>query len=272
MAVLCGACGSAKSAGTATSGPAGSAAQRAQIILGHAPAGLAKTIVEKGVLVVANDGDYPPQSYVDSKTKRLVGFDVDVAKAAAAILGLSVKWTHPTVAQVPAGLHSGSCDVAIDSLPVARQSEGSMAFTKPYYYTLGEVFSLKSGAHVAGPAELAGKTVGVAIDSVFYEYLKERTTAVVKTYTADTAIAPALVAGTVDYWMTAAQVGASAMATQPIMRASKPLDSQALAFATKPGESDLVALLNYAIEKMHSSGQLSSTSKHWYGLDLTVKP
>ncbi len=149
----------------------GSALQRAQTILGHAPTGLAQTIVKSGVLVVVNDGDYQPQSYVDSKTKQLAGFDVDVAKAVAAILGLSVKWTHATVVQVPAGLKSGSCDVAIDSLPIT-QGQTSIAFTKPYYYTLGEVFTQKGGVLVTGPSGLAGKTVGVAIDSVFYEYLE----------------------------------------------------------------------------------------------------
>jgi ABC-type amino acid transport substrate-binding protein len=270
VAALCGACGSAKTAGAGATGLEGSAAERAQTILGHVPVGRAKTIVSRGVLVVADDGDYPPQSYVDAKTKGLVGFDVDVAKAAAAVLGLKVKFVHPAAEQVAAGLRKGSCDVAIDSTPRTRQNQKSLAFSKPYYYTLGEVFMKKGGLQVAGPAGLADKTVGVAADSVFYDYLKGNTSAIVKAYTTDGEIVSDLAAGKIDYWMTAAQVGTSATTTQPIALASPPLYHQALAFATKPGETDLAALLDAAIARMRSSGQLRSLSKRWYGLDLTV--
>ena len=41
-------------------------------ILGHAPTGLAATIVNRGTVIVANDANYPPQSSVDQATGKLV--------------------------------------------------------------------------------------------------------------------------------------------------------------------------------------------------------
>ncbi len=62
--------------------------ERATAILGHAPTGLAADIATKGEVIVANDSNYAPQSSVDPTTKEVVGFDVDVAKGMAEILGL----------------------------------------------------------------------------------------------------------------------------------------------------------------------------------------
>ncbi len=73
----------------------GSALERATAILGHEPTGLALEIVTKGEVVVANDSNYPPQSYLDPDTNEIIGFDVDVAKGMAEILGLGIKWEHP---------------------------------------------------------------------------------------------------------------------------------------------------------------------------------
>ena len=64
---------------------------------------------------------------------------------------------------------------------------------------------------------------------------------------------------------------------KPIEFSGKPLYYEALCFATKLGEPDLIAVLNYAIGKMHEvpAGQtdslLTTMSKQWYnGVDLTV--
>ena len=82
--------------------PSGSAMERATAILGHEPTGLALEIVNAGEVIVANDSNYAPQSSVDPVTKEVVGFDVDVAKGMAEILGLGIKWEHPAWRPSPA--------------------------------------------------------------------------------------------------------------------------------------------------------------------------
>src|SRR5665647_1349037 len=91
MAVASACGGSTSSTSSASASPAVS---KATEILGHAPTGLAKAIVDNGYVVVADDANYPPQSVL-KKNGELVGFDVDVAKKVASLLGLqAVSYTH----------------------------------------------------------------------------------------------------------------------------------------------------------------------------------
>jgi polar amino acid transport system substrate-binding protein len=266
-----------------TGGPlSGSAMDRATTILGQAPTGLALDIVTKGEVVVANDSDYAPQSSVDPVTKEVVGFDVDVAKAMAEILGLGIKWEHPQWATIPSGLVNGRYDVSIGSMtsavdgnkadPTVVDRWKTLDFSEPYYYTPGQVFVKKGGTQITGPADLDGKTVGVGASTTYYSWLKANTKAVVKTYDTDVNAFPDLLNGNIDFAMTAGTTGQQAILEGKAMEFSgKPLYYEDLSMAVKKGEADWVALLTYTVQQMHKDGALSAMSKQWYnGIDLSV--
>ena len=166
VAALLGACGKSKST-TSTSSPTASTAwalpnpMNGQLtgtatanftqVLGHAPTGLAAKIAQRGSIIIANDPNYAPQSYVDPKTKQLVGMDVDSAKAAAQILGLKIKWVHPTWEDIPANLQTGAFDVSVGSMTDTKDREKTVSFTQPYYFTPAQVFVKKGGTQITGP-------------------------------------------------------------------------------------------------------------------------
>ena len=282
LAIGCGSSGGGGSSASAspTGGAiSGSAMERATAILGHAPTGLALDVVTKGEVVVANDSNYAPQSSVDPVTKEVVGFDVDVAKGMAAILGLGIKWEHPAWETIPGGLNNGRYDVSIGSMPSAidgvRIAERwkALDFSDPYYYTTGQVFVKKGGMQVTGPADLAGKTVGVGAATTYYTYLKDKTKAVVKTYDTDVNAFPDLLNGNIEFVMTAGPTGQQAILEgKPMEFSGKPLYYEDLSMAVKKGETDWVNLLTYTVQQMHQNGALTEMSKKWYnGIDLTVK-
>ena len=252
---------------------AASPAAIAKHILGHAPRGLAKTVVRRGKVLVANDLKYPPQSSVDPTTHKLVGFDVDVAKKVARILGLTVVWKHPAWANVIPGLRHGRLDVSIGSMTVTPARKKRVSFTRPYYFGEGQVFVKTGGTQITGPDDLAGKKVGVVAQTTYYDYLKKNTTAEIKTYTTDADAVTDLVNGTIAFWMTDPYTGQQAiLSPQPIEFSGEPLCYENLAFSIKRGERDWRALLNYTVKKMHENGSLTAMSEKWYsGLDLTVK-
>lgn len=247
-------------------------------ILGHAPTGLAAKIAQRGYLIVANDPNYAPQSSIDPKTKELVGFDVDSAKAAAQILGLKIKWKHPNWEDIPANLQSGAFDVSIGSMTDTKLREKTVSFTQPYYYTPAQVFVKKGGPQISSPQDLNGHTVGVGAATTYWSYLKKFTTAKVMTYNTDLEAVPPLLNGQIEFFMTAAPTGLGLInAGKAIEFSGKPVYYEALCFATKLNETDLVAVFNYAIGKMHevpagsTDSLLTMMSKHWYnGVDLTV--
>lgn len=251
----------------------GSAMDRAMAILGHEPTGLALDIVTKGEVVVANDSNYAPQSSVDPVTKEVVGFDVDVAKGMAEILGLGIKWEHPAWETIPGGLNNGRYDVSIGSMTITPERQQTLDFTDPYYYTSGQVFVKKGGTQITGPADLDGKKVGVGAATTYYDYLKKNTKAIVKTYTTDVDTFPDLLNGNLDFVMTAGPTGQQAILEgKPMEFSGKPLYYEDLAMAVKKGETDWVNLLTYTVQQMHKNGALTEMSKRWYnGIDLTVK-
>ena len=273
FAAGCGPSGSGPSASSVSSASPASASERAQAILGRAPTGLAETIVARGEVVVAVDADYAPQSALDSKTGKPVGFDVDVAEQVGRILGLSVRFRTAVLEMIPVGLKADDYDVAVDSIPAADPGETVMELTDPYYYTQGQIFVTKGGMQITSAADLAGKTVGVGSGTVFYPWLKENTEAAVKMFETDAAALQDLADGKLDFVMTASQTGQQAIQSgEPIEPSGNPLYYEDLAFAIKRGESDWLALLDHAVQQMHRDGALTTMSKKWFdGLDLTVK-
>jgi ABC-type amino acid transport substrate-binding protein len=213
-----------------------------------------------------------------------VGFDVDVANKMGEILGLKVEFKNPNWETIPTGLDQGKYDVSIGSMTSAIDGDKAadetlvsrwktMDFTEPYYYTSGQLFVKKGGPQVAGPEDLAGKKVGVGAATTYYSWLKANTEADVKTYTTDADAFPDLRNGNLDFVMTAGPTGQQAISQgQPFDFSGAPLYYEDLSMAVKKGEGDWVAMLNYAVAKMHEDGSLTAMSEKWYnGLDLTVK-
>jgi polar amino acid transport system substrate-binding protein len=275
LAGIVAACGSSSSSGSSASASAAATSPMdiATKILGHAPTGLAATIVNRGSVIVANDANYPPQSSVDQATGKLVGFDVDVANKMGELLGLKVDFKNPAWETIPAGLQQGKYDVSIGSMTITPERQKVLAFTDPYYYTSGQIFVKKGGPQITGVADLAGKKVGVGAATTYYDFLKKNTKAIVKTYTTDADAFPDLANGNLDFVMTAGPTGQQAILSgQPFEFSGKPLYYEDLAMALKLGEPDWLGMLNYTVRTMHSDGSLTAMSKQWYnGMDLTVK-
>ena len=275
IAGIAAACGSSSSSSSSASASAVATSPMdiATKILGHAPTGLAATIVDRGSVIVANDANYPPQSSVDQATGKLVGFDVDVADKMGELLGLTVDFKNPAWETIPAGLQQGKYDVSIGSMTITPERQKVLAFTDPYYYTSGQIFVKKGGPQITGVADLAGKKVGVGAATTYYDYLKANSKAIVKTYTTDADAFPDLANGNLDFVMTAGPTGQQAILSgQPFEFSGKPLYYEDLAFALKQGEADWLAMLNYTVQTMHTDGSLTAMSKQWYnGMDLTVK-
>jgi polar amino acid transport system substrate-binding protein len=247
--------------------------EKAKEILGHDPTGLAKKIVDAGTVVVSNDANYPPQSSVDKATGELIGFDVDVAEKVGEMLGLKVEFKHPNWETIPAGLQQGRFDVSIGSMTATEERKKELDFTDPYYYASGQVFVKKGGQQITGVEDLAGKSVAVGAATTYYDFLKKESEADVKTYATDADSFPDLANGNLDFVMTAGPTGQQAILSgMPFEFSGKPLYYEGLCFALKKEEADWLAMLDYAVQTMHSDGSLTAMSKKWYnGMDLTVK-
>lgn len=247
------------------------ALDRFKKVLGHAPTGVARQVALKGQLVVADDGNYPPQSWVD-KNGKLQGFDVDVANKVGQLLGVKVTFTNPTWDAVPGGLRSGAFDVSIGSLAPTAELQALIDFTAPYYYTGGQLAVKQGTPPILSAAGLSGKIVGAGAQTTFFYWLRSHTSATVKAFTTEADAFPQLKDGSLTAIMAAEPTLRQAVKSgEPFVLSGSPLFYQGLAFGIRKGQPDLKAALDYAIRTMRSGGMLSRLSKEWFGgVDLTT--
>jgi len=242
-------------------------------ILGHAPTGEAATIAQRGQMVVVDDANYPPQSYIN-KSGTLIGFDVDVAKQVGKVLGIPVKIITAQWDSIPTGLNVDRFDVSIGSMTITKEREKALSFSSPYYYTQGQLIVKTGSPMLTSTKAMKSKSIGVGTQTTYFYYLDKAGGIKVKAYDTDASTFPDLKNGRLDGVMTADLTAAQAISSgYPFVFSGKPYYYEPLAFATKKGETDWVTLLTYAVDTMHKDGSLSTMAKKWYhGFDPTQPP
>ncbi len=253
---------------------AASGGSKIETAIGHAPTGQALTIANAGQLVIADDSNYAPQSFIDKATNTLKGFDVDVGKKAAELLGVTPKFVNPAWDSVIPGLGTGKWDVSIGSMTITATRLKQVDFTDPYYFTQAQLLVRAGGTQITSIDQLKGKKIGVGTDTTYLFFLKAVGGVNIKTYTTDLDALPDLKLGRLDAVMTADLTASQAIASgQPFELSGKPFYFEPLAFAINKGDPDLLAALNYSVKTMHSDGSLTAFSKTWYhGFDVTQAP
>jgi polar amino acid transport system substrate-binding protein len=117
--------------------------------------------MEPGVLTIGMEIGYPPMEYLDTDGKTPIGFDVSMAKALAAKMGLTVKIVDTAWDGIFAGVSTGKYDCIISAVTVTEERQGAHNFTKPYIGNAQALVLLKgTSVKARSPEELGG--LGVA--------------------------------------------------------------------------------------------------------------
>ncbi|MEA2157212.1 MAG: polar amino acid transport system substrate-binding protein [Solirubrobacteraceae bacterium] len=115
----------------------------------------------KSTLVVAADASYPPNEFIDTDGKTVIGMDADLAQALAKVMGLKVKVKNATFDAIIPGIASKKYDLGMSSFTDSREREKVVDFVT--YFSAGTSFYGKSGSgiSIAGLAGLCGGKVAV---------------------------------------------------------------------------------------------------------------
>jgi polar amino acid transport system substrate-binding protein len=114
--------------------------------------------IRPGVLLVGSENTYPP--FEMTVGNEFVGFDVDIANAVAARLGLRPQIVKTTFGKIIPGLRAGNYDVALSALTITPERARLISFSDPYM-TADQSICVRLGSDIKDQAGLAGKTVGV---------------------------------------------------------------------------------------------------------------
>ena len=125
---------------------------------------------KRPVMIIGDDINYPPYSYLDSNGVP-AGFNVDLAKAVAEVMGYDVQIKLDEWSKTRATLESGGID-AISGMFYSTQREETYAFTSKHSVTNGDIFTRKD-IHLDQIDDLRDQTVVVQSGDIISEYLDQ---------------------------------------------------------------------------------------------------
>ena len=99
---------------------------------------LLDSVKQAGVLKIGLEGTYPPFDYRNSDGQ-LEGFDVDVAKAIAARLGVKPEFVPTEWSGIIAALQAGKFDVIVNQVTITPQRQQALDFSQPYTYSAAQL-------------------------------------------------------------------------------------------------------------------------------------
>lgn len=101
-------------------------------------------VKSKGTLTIAMDATYPPDEFVDTDGKTIIGMDADLGKALGQALGLQVKLQNVTFDNIIPGLSDGKYDIGLSSFTDTKAREKTVDFVT--YFQAGEGYYVKAGS------------------------------------------------------------------------------------------------------------------------------
>jgi polar amino acid transport system substrate-binding protein len=115
-------------------------------------------IKKKGEIVFGVLGTDEPNSFVDPKTREIVGYEVDIANAIAKKIGVKPVFKQLAVAARIPELQQGRVDILAASLTHNKEREAQIDFSLTTFVT-GQKVLVKTASGIKDVPDLAGKKV-----------------------------------------------------------------------------------------------------------------
>lgn len=221
-----------------------------------------------GVWRVGMDPSFPPFEMLDS-AGRPAGFDVALAEALAAALGVNVELIPIGFDSLLDALQTGKIDSIISALPFDERMTRDVAYSAPYFEA-GIFLATRPATGVQGTESLANRTVGVEWGSmgemVGRRLQKTMPTLQLQRFDTPTAAIDALVkTQTVEailidnVTLRIAQVqGAPLVAVGPV------LESNPFVIAMPVAAYELQAAVEETLTQMRMNGELATLEERWF--------
>lgn len=233
-------------------------------------------IKKKGELVVGVLGTDEPMSFIDPKTRELVGYDVDLGRAVAAKLGVKPVFKQITLAARIPELQQGHIDLLAASLTHSKEREAQIDFSLTTFVT-GTKVLVRKNSGIKDVPDLAGKRVVTAKGSSMEVNMRKAVpTAQIITFDTSPQAFVALQQGkAVGYVNEDAslarslnQIGDKRSDYQilPTNLAIEPL-----ALGVKKGEVALKKAVDDTLRELEASGKAAALYEQWFGQQSALK-
>ena len=235
-------------------------------------AGLISGVANAATLRVATNPTFPPFEFVNSETKEVTGFEMDLIRAMAKEMGYDVEILNIGFDGIIPALMAGTADVGASGFSITEERKKRVLFTDPFYKSGLTILVTKEAAKdIKTFEDLKGKTVGVQIGTTAAAKAKEIEGAKVTTFNnASEAIMDLSTGNSVavindrpvtDYIL----VQQPALAQKTVHLTDQMLSADDVAMVVTKQNAKLQGELNAALKTLKENGEYDKIWKKWFG-------
>lgn len=219
------------------------------------------------------DDSFPPMGFRDEQNQ-LVGFDIDMARAAAAHAGLEVSLKPIDWSAKESELNSKRVDMLWNGLTVTPQRQQQLLMSKPYMDN-HQIIVVRTDSTIQTKTDLAHKVVGVqdgssAVDAIEAHADVAKSFAELKKYPDNVTALMDVAAKRVDALVVDEVVGRYYVAKKPdeykILKDNFGTEEYAVAF--RKNDTELAQQIQSALDSMKADGTSAKIAKKWFGKDI----
>ena len=227
-------------------------------------------IKQKGQIVFGVLGTDEPNSFIDPKTRQLVGYEIDLATAVARKIGVKPVFKQMAVAARIPELQQGHVDVLAATLTHNKERESQVDFALTHFVT-GSKVMVRAGSGITALNQLAGKKVVTVRGGTQETNIRAAVpTAQVVTFENTQQAFQALrqgkgVAYVNDESSLLADYGKLGPAAKGFTILAPSIGNESIALGLRKGEKGLKNAVDATLRELEASGAAEQLFNKWYG-------
>ncbi len=231
-------------------------------------------IKASGVLKCGVGSQYKPFSFVeDPKTRKFVGYDVDICDAVAARIGVKPELVFITGATRITDLQSGRTDIALANLTHTPERAELVDFSDNYFSVPVKVM-VPASSSIKSFADLPGKRMsGISGSNHEVKVPKVAKGVDLKVFPSPANAFLALEQGKVESMVgdETTLLGLIGTKHNQWRILDQPVDVQQIGIGVRKGEARVRAAVNETLADLEKSGKAAQIFDHWFGKDSDLK-
>ncbi|WP_394171053.1 transporter substrate-binding domain-containing protein [Saccharospirillum alexandrii] len=219
------------------------------------------------VIRVGGDDSYPPYEFID-QDGNIAGYNVDMTRAIAEVMGIDVEITLDSWSIMREKLENGEMDV-LQGMVASEEREKEFSFSAPSVMVNYSFFARKGDPEPASYDDLKGKSVVVQHEGIVHDFLRENDFGVIiVTVRAHSDALRQLAAGNYDYALGATLPSLYYSRENKLSNIGvvwRPLRPQPYGYAVSKGNEEILTLFSEGLAILRNTGRQQDIYDKWLG-------
>lgn len=218
---------------------------------------------KKEVIKMGTSADFPPFESRDTEGN-FIGFDIEIAQSIADELGYELEIVDMDFDGLIGAIQSNRVDMVMAGMSATEERKKNVDFSEPYHQS-SEMFIMKPENKIEKLDDLNGKVIGVQLGTIQEEGLEELSEDYdfeVKKIDRAVLLVEEINSNRIDLAYLDQDVALDFIENRDLAGMEDPTSSPEYAIAF-PKESDLIAEVNEALQKLEESGKLDELREKW---------